>query len=231
MHIKHYGFYGTQITHASFKHMLMKTLVTVILATLLSFVASGQEQCLSAKSKLRGYFYAGTNIKDSDALGGFWQSPNKPRPLTDIPIKSNQLEIRVVESDTATFFSTGGTKWKGVTVLVINGTDSTVSFEAQDSRLNIVCLVFYKGKWEEMEYLPSSWCGNSYHNIFLGKKEYWRFTAPCYTGNTPAKLRFRMTTGNGKIIYSNEITASFNPKALKHEEGHEPEGIIDPYNN
>lgn len=58
-------------------------------------------------------------------------------------------------------------KYNGYKLYLINKTNNTVGLDASDSRLDIVGEVFYKGKWQAIEYLPSSTCGNSYHTVFL----------------------------------------------------------------
>ena len=41
--------------------------------------------------------------------------------------------------------------------------------------------------------MPRSWCGNSYHTIFLEPGECWEVAAPRYAGAEPTELRFRLT--------------------------------------
>ena len=91
--------------------------------------------------------------------------------------------------------------------------------------------VFYNNKWQDVEYLPSSWCGNSYHNVYIKPNEYWDFIAPCTAGKIEAKFRFKLSVNSNSTIYSNEFTGSFNKSQLKHEQGYKPIGIMDPYTN
>lgn len=91
--------------------------------------------------------------------------------------------------------------------------------------------VFYKGEWLPIEYLPSSGCGNSYHNVYLEENEYWVFKIPKFKGRIKTKLRYRLKIGKGEFIYSNEIPTSINKKQLTEKEGHKPSGIMDPYND
>lgn len=208
---------------------LVISIVWILWATQL--MGQGALNCINSNHKLRGYFYAGTSIRDSSALGMFWASSNRPREIKNLEYETGKLIVRIIQDDTSAFYTEDGRKWKGTAVLVLNGTDSVAGFDAQDSRLNMVCEAFFEQKWIEIEYLASSWCGHSYHKVFLGKNQYWRFTSPCYTGDTPAKLRFKLTVSGGKIVYSNEIDGAFNPKSLSNKQGHKRKNFMDPYNN
>lgn len=213
--------------------MLMKKLVVIITWTLWTTQLMGQGglNCISSNYKIRGYFYAGTSTRDTSALGGFWASPNRPQEIKDLDYEPGQLSIKIIADDTSKFYTEDGRKWKGIAVLVLNGTDSLTGFDAQDSRLNMVCEAFFEQKWIEIEYLPSSWCGNSYHKVYLDRNQYWRFTSPCYTGDTPVKLRFKLKISDNKYVYSNEIDGAFNPKSLTKKQGHKRKNFMDPYNN
>ena len=200
--------------------------VTIFLISLISF---GQE-CLDIKFKLRGYFYAGTSIVDSTALGEFYEDRNSPKKITaEISgySKSNDLEI-VVKTDLKVKIEK---EILGFKVYVINKSDSIRELPAQDSRLYLKRQVFYKNEWRDIEYLPSSWCGNSYHSVFIKSNEYWDFKAPCLVGKIDAKFRFELFVDDELTIYSNEFEGSFNKKQLEKEQGHKPTGIMDPYNN
>ncbi len=192
-------------------------------------VSYGQE-CLNVKFKLRGYFYAGTSQIDSTALGGFYEDKNKPKKLTpEISeySKSNELEL-IVKTDLKTEFKNGISGFK---IFIINKSDSITELPAQDSRLYLKRQVFYKNEWRDVEYLPSSWCGNSYHSVFIKPNEYWEFSAPCLNGKIEGTFRFQLFINDNLTIYSNEFSGSFNKKQLTKEQGYKPIGIMDPYNN
>jgi hypothetical protein len=91
------------------------------------------------------------------------------------------------------------------------------------------------GKWKPVEYLPSSWCGNSYHSVFLGPNEFWEFAAAKLNGTIKTKLRFRLQMSSDKQkaghIYSNEFDGSINPKQFTVQKDYTPAGLMDPYNN
>ena len=205
----------------------MKTLV-LALFIILPTIGSAQE-CLDVDYKVRGYFYAGTAQKDTLALGGFGGSRNIPKPLLQkirSRSTSDALQI-IVTNEVATFANT----YKGMKVYVVNTTDQTVGLDAQDSRLELKRQVFRKGEWVDIEYLPSSWCGNSYHQVFINPDQYWEFNAPCIEGTITAKFRFELAVNRDLTIYSNEFDGSFNKSQLKKEQGHTPNNIMDPYKN
>lgn len=207
----------------------MIKIIFITIGILVSHISFGQE-CLNAKFKLRGYFYAGTSQADSTALGGFYEDKNSPKKLTSKISKyskSNELEI-IAKTNLVATFEKGISGFK---VFVINKSDSILELPAQDSRLYLKRQVFYENKWKDIEYLPSSWCGNSYHSVYIKPNEYWDFTAPCLEGKIKAKFRFELYINDNLTIYSNEFEGSFNKRQLKKEQGYKPIGVMDPYNN
>jgi len=207
----------------------MKKVILVLIFTFISQTFIGQE-CMNVKFKLRGYFYAGTSQVDSTAPGGFYEDQNSPKVVKE-EINRISLENKfqiLVKYDSISKFSEGVNGFK---VFVVNKTDSIIELPAQDSRLSIKRQVYYNGVWSDIEYLPSSWCGNSYHSVFIKPNEYWDFNAPCLTGKMKSKFRFELYVDENLSIYSNEFKGSFNKKQLIKEQGHKPLGIMDPYNN
>lgn len=207
----------------------MKTVIHLLFFLLLSQISLGQE-CLNVNYKLRGYFLVGSSKIDDNAPGGFYEHKNKPKIITEeIATLTTKEELKLfVKTASNTEFIKGV---KGFKVFIINATDSIIKLPAQDSRLNLKRQVFYKNKWQDIEYLPSSWCGNSYHNVYIKPNEYWDLSAPCIEGKIKAKFRFQLELDDSNKIYSNEFTASFNKRQLKKEQGHTPVDIMDPYDN
>ena len=205
----------------------MKTLLLAFL-TLISTIGFSQE-CLNVGYKIRGYFYAQTAQEDTTALGGFGGSSNTPKPLLQkIRSRSATDALQIVITNEAAKFAG---RYKGMKVYVVNTTDSAIGLGAQDSRLNLKRQVFHKGAWKDVEYLPSSWCGNSYHQVYLNPNQYWEFNAPCLEGKITATFRFELYVNEKLTVYSNEFEGSFNKSQLKKEQGHSPTDIMDPYNN
>ena len=178
---------------------------------------------------LRGYFYASSSIVDKDAPGGFGGSENKAKETSqNKQLQSNHGLKLIIDTTSHIGFAE---KFKGQKVYLSNQSGIDTGFEASDSRLSIVAEAFYKGSWKPIEYLPSSWCGNSYHKVYLKNNEYWEFDVPRYLGQIKVKLRYRLDIGQGSILYSNEVTAFINKKQFSVKQGHSPSGIMDPYND
>ena len=217
----------------------MKKPFFALLIVSLSICAGGQDKRSGSLEELkvdfmmRGYFFAGSRIEDKQALGGFGTSQNLPKAI-DHKMSVSKGEISLIaKPDEAAIFAE---KYKGLKVVLINGTNERVGFPASDSRLYIVQEALDGGgKWKPIEYLPSSWCGNSYHTVFLGPHEYWEFAAARYTGKFKTRLRFRLDwpkSGTEKTtIYSNEFEGSVNAHQFTIQQGHKPTDIMDPYNN
>lgn len=188
---------------------------------------------LNVDFMLRGYFYAGSKIKDEKALGGFGTSQNFSKAVgADVNAPAGKISLIALPDDETVFAE----KYRGMKLLLVNGTNAQAAFSAADSRLYIVQeAVDRDGKWKPIEYLPSSWCGNSYHRVFLGANEYWEFAAARFTGEFKTKLRFRLDQHNSKngktIVYSNQFDGSVNDKQFTARQGHKPHGLMDPYNN
>ncbi len=166
--------------------------------------------------QLGGYYGAGSKIIDEDATGGFAQSSNFPRKIDD-SIKNQKEEVYLLAlADSATAF---GHTYKGMELRLINGTEKQQDFGASDGRLFIIQEALDEtGEWKPVEYLPSSWCGNSYHHVFLGPGEHWLFPTPKYEGAFSTTLRFSMSIGDDKVIHSNEFKGSVNPVQFEENE-------------
>jgi hypothetical protein len=175
---------------------------------------------INVRYQLRGYFHAGGH---TEGLGGFAESKNLPRPTRQSP---GRVTLQALPTQLVKF-----NRYDGYRVLLINGTAKELMLEAQDSRLPIVHEAQdAQGQWQAIEYLPQSWCGNSYHELFLPPRHYWQFEAPHYTGSFSTMLRLRLDTPSGPI-YSNEFAGSINPEQLvaENRQGHTPADLMDPY--
>ncbi len=183
---------------------------------------------LNINFMLRGHVYAQSSVVDSLAPGGFGGSDNLPQK---IDARSNFSENGFfLKIDTTALVSISG-KYNGYNLFIINKSDSIVQLEVSDSRLYAIAEIYYKEKWQPIEYLPHSWCGNSYYNVYLKQNEYWSFPIPKFSGKIKTKLRYRLMIGKDKYVYSNIISAGINKGQLTRKEEHVPNGIMDPYND
>jgi len=187
----------------------------------------------------RGYFYAYSKPNNND-IGGFGGSRNFPLTITTENFPINTLSIVVDQNKQDTIQNT----YIGYKVFVSNNSKTNIDFNAQDSRLYMkVQAQNDKGIWKDIEYLPSSWCGNSYHTLTLEKMNYWTFTTPKYEGELKTKLRIELNYIDPKdktekrrnrkeiTIYSNEFEGSINPGQFWNKQQYYPNGIMDPYND
>jgi hypothetical protein len=175
---------------------------------------------------LRGYCHAGNAKNDPKAIGGYGGSDNLPKPLKSAA-SSPALYLEIAETEGVVFAE----KYAGLHVRLVNGGKETATISASDSRISLVQEAMdTDGVWKEVEYLPSSWCGNSYHNVYLEPKHYWEFTAPRYSGPQKTKLRFKLTLGSGRVIHSAAYEGGVHPEQFTTKQGHSPSHIMDPYN-
>ena len=86
-----------------------------------------------------------------------------------------------------------------------------------------------EGEWQAIEYLPGSWCGNSYHSVYLKPKHYWSFVAPRYSGSIQTELRFKLQLSPEQILYSETYVGGVQPEQFELKQGHQPTNLMDPY--
>lgn len=186
----------------------------------------------------RGYFYAAGLVKDESGWG-YGGSSNLPQKISD----KNQLKdsLLTVHIDT-TYISKFAEAYKGYKVYVKNLTNRFYKFYAQDSRLFMKVQAKNKvGEWKDVEYLPSSWCGNSYHTISLSPMHFWEFSMPKYEGDIETKFRIELSGiipgdqgpisfyERANVIYSNEFTARLNPGQFWRKRNYSSNNFMDPY--
>ncbi len=183
----------------------------------------------------RGYFYASSpyveELAGFDGWGGSENQYQKIKNAQGFP--ANDLAMEVRAESKATYRE----QYEGMPLYLANTTTDTFFFKAQDSRLYLKLQAKNpNGEWKDIEYLPSSWCGNSYHTLFLPPGRYWEFTIPRYEGAFETQLRAELVYRKSprkkdKILYSNEFSGSVNPGQFWSIQGYTPSGLMDPYND
>jgi hypothetical protein len=184
---------------------------------------------------MRGYFYAYSapdKNRQVPRSGGWSISNNIPKKIHHENFGPNALLLMI---DTASVDTFSGA-YRGYTVYLANTTRDTCEFNAEDSRLYLKTQAQTKdGNWKDIDYLPGSWCGNSYHEVVLEPGAYWKFVMPQFEGAIPVKLRLSLQCvdkdhpKNPKILYSNTILASINPAQYWNKRPYYPQNIMDPY--
>ena len=208
------------------KKLLLLPTIIFFAACSTGFSQIGKD--LNVKYMLRGYIYAKSSIPDTNALGGFGGSRNTAKKISDstlfldtgVILKIDTSKIIIVDS-----------VYTGYHFYIVNKCDTTTVLRASDSRLYVIAEAFIANKWQEIEYLPSSFCGNSYHNLYLLKNEFWEFGVPKYSGKIATKIRYKLKLKNGTFLYSNEMNCKINKEQLSVKQGYNAVDIMDPYND
>lgn len=190
---------------------------------------------LNINFKNRAYFHAASQPLESVAgFGGWAESGNMYRALTfPSSYETGKLTVYIDQNQPSVFAE----KYRGHTLYVVNMLTDTLFFAAQDSRLNMKLQAQdSKGEWKDIEYIPSSWCGNSYHTLYLPSSYYWTFSIPVYEGKIKTRIRAalswkRSREADEQWVYSNEFSGSINSGQFSKMPKYTPGGIMDPYNN
>ena len=197
---------------------MKKSSLTFLILLILCSVSFGQNtKDFNIKYMSQGCVYAKSSIKNSTELGGYARSENSPKIIIDsLNFSESGVFLKI---DTSNIVSISE-KYNAYKLFIGNQSDSILLLEASDSRLPVIAEVFYHKKWQAIEYLPSSWCGNSYHTVSLNMNEYWSCKIPKFSGKINTKIRYRLMISKGKYVYSNEISTSINKKQLTEKKGH-----------
>jgi hypothetical protein len=174
---------------------------------------------------LRSFCSAASEVNDNTAPGGFARSSNHARKVSS----SNRAKGLYLFAEPEVVLQLG--KHPAMRLSLINKTDKLLTFAACDSRLDIVQEALDEdGEWKPIEYFPRSWCGNSYHRVFLAPNDFWEFPVFRYSGSFLTQLRFALTLSDRSVIYSNTFAGSINFEQFYDKEGHNATNIMDPYN-
>jgi hypothetical protein len=206
--------------------------------------ATGPHEPMNIDYMNRGYFYAKQN---NTGHGNSRYAANQTTQSEDKTFLPDAVSVSVDADSPVSFHGIAA----GMTVYLANNTKDTVWFNAQDSRLYMnMQAKDADGNWRDIEYLPSSWCGNSYHSLSLAPSAYWTLLAPRYDGSMPTKLRIQVRivapadvtaidtrredrTYHGRrqlTIFSNEFDGRINLAQFWRKPDYYPSGIMDPYN-
>lgn len=182
--------------------------------------------------QMRAYCYAGQKPDDPPSgLGGNARSKNVYQSLPPAREHQRAAKLEIIQEPDLTF----NDKARGIRLRIANYLTDTLVFPAQDSRIELVIQAQdQKGTWRDIEYLPSSWCGNSYHQVVLPPNSYWNFIIPQYTGALKTQLRAKVNFFRGaekQVIYSDPYQASVNPAQFWRRLAYSPRGLMDPYDN
>jgi hypothetical protein len=218
--------------------------VTSILMLFCATVIAEEAKDFNIAYMLRTNIFAKSSAELSNLRGsGFGSSDNAAQKIEDKSMfKESGFFLKLDNAKKITYEVhgiNGKEKINGYNLYIVNKSKKIVKIEACDSRLPVVAEVFIDDKWQPIEYLPQSWCGNSYHEVGLNKNEYWKFNVPKYDGKIKTKIRYKLdmssrynrdtdNTGKEKFIYSNEVETKINKEQLKDKPQYKSGGIMDP---
>ncbi len=183
----------------------------------------------------RSCYLASSAFKEElNGFGGWGTSENSSKKIATKKIRLSDSSTLQVIIDT-----TKRTNWyghRGIKIYVVNASKDTLYFNAQNSRIYLnLQAQKTSGEWADIEYIPNSWCGNSYHTLFLSSGEYWELEGPSFSGSINTKIRAKLAyrkkleQNHRDIVYSNEISGSVNPAQFWNKLPYKPNGIMDSY--
>jgi len=160
--------------------------------------------------QLTGDCFAYSSAVNAEESNGEAHSDNVPKK-TDEHFHGTGLYLYINEGE----HSVMGNHLLGRKLYLVNKSGDKIKLRASDSRLNIIAEAMdEKSEWYPITWLPSSDCGNSYHNVILDNNEYWTFDIPVFKGNFKTKTRYLLLLDQGKTVVSNEIAASINKEQM-----------------
>jgi hypothetical protein len=187
---------------------------------------------LNSSHMLRAYSHVGESAEDS--LKEKYERIDYAKEIKN-GFPKNKFSLVVDTSKHGVFAQ----RFHSYKTYIFNTTGDTVEIEVQDGSLNMNMQVKSEnGKWKDIEYIPNSWCGNSYYKLSLLNNEYWELDIPIYDGLKEVEARLKLKIDDkyegGKlisetVIYSNMFKCKINPGQLWNKQGYSPKGIMDPY--
>ena len=139
--------------------------------------------------------FAGNKTEDPEALGGYARSDNWPKKIDAAdPSLPDGAYLEITGASKEPFLG----RFEGLEIGLVNNGKEKLVLPASDSRIQLFQEALDSdGQWKPVEFFPSSWCGNSYHDVFLEPGHYFSFVVPKYSGPVKTKLRFRLKEGSG----------------------------------
>lgn len=178
------------------------------------------------------------NLNTDNMETGKFYSFSKSKKITNMTFKTSTLSVYVEQNNQYSYHNI----YNGYKVYVYNNDKNNIEFRTKDDRLYMkVQALNDNGIWNDIEYLPNSFCGNSYHILTLKKNNFWEFIAPKYEGEIKTKLRIELKylDPNSKsknnydkkeiTIYSNEFEGSINPAQYWNKEYELKNGIVEQF--
>lgn len=160
----------------------------------------------------------------------FNSSVAKKIEVTDHKFTPNSVSLQISDSTNTKYFE----KYYAKKIYIANTTQSPQLFQCQDYTLYLKMQALNNsGQWQDIEYLPSSWCGNSYYEDTLPAMSYWEFVFPVYSGIFKTKVRFKLSgiynLNSVYDIYSEEFEGNINPAQFWRKSYEQPNRRLNIY--
>jgi hypothetical protein len=176
------------------------------------------------------YCFAGNERGDPNALGGYGPSDNLPKKIDSPDATLREGVYLEITGDSKEAFVG---RFEGLEIRLVNNGKNQLVLPASDSRIELYQEALdTDGQWKLVEFFPSSWCGNSRHNVYLKHGQYFAFVAPKYSGPMKTKLRFKLEGGLESPIVSKEYDGGIHPQQFVREKNprrHNGRSIMDPH--
>lgn len=104
-------------------------------------------------------------------------------------------------------------------VHVVNPTDYGLGVASLNGAIDLIQEVeIAPEQWRPIEYLPESCCGTPQITLYLEPRSQWRLRLPQYTGTKPARLRFCLSSADGRRYYSEPYLGGYEPGQIQPPE-------------
>ena len=108
-------------------------------------------------------------------------------------------------------------EFEGYLVSITNLTGEDQVVNTQDGRISLRTEVFYKDQWLPIDFMQSSWCGNSYFEVTMRNESTWNIVMPKYSGHKTGPIRICLAIykdGKEQEYYSQSFEGSYNTSQL-----------------
>lgn len=140
--------------------------------------------------------YPAASLKaDTQALGGFGESKNFPKPRQVKSKLQSKLSIQLQPNDF------------GLTVRLFNASQKDEWLRAADGNMMAWLEAEDKGEWKPIEYHMWYTCGNSFHQVVLPPGYEWTYERPLPKGSWKTKVRW-VVQQSGGLLKSDPIEMS-----------------------
>lgn len=179
-------------------------------------------EVLDVNYKLRASKLAVGKNRESN---GWYVSENESQRIGD-KFSKKELFLKIDETE----FTLVEDKFIANKLYLVNNSNEKICLPAQDSRLYLKMQAEnVLGIWSDIEYIPNSWCGNSYHEICIDKGEFWEFPSLQFKGRHKTKFRYKLEM-DGNNLFSNEIDGYVNNGQFINMQKYFPMNLMNPYN-